>query len=141
MNRRFFQRCIVWLLPLVGLQALVPVGFMVAPGQSGIEVAFCPVQSARVVSALAEWKQPRHQDGHSAHHGHATHHAADTSHDSRNGASCPFALVATAIVTPVQTFTTASAVDLGIVDSLRATTPPVVPASDSNRIRGPPQLS
>lgn len=136
MNRRLFQRCTAWLLPLLVLQSLVPVGFMVVEGDRGLEVAFCPVQSARVVSVLAQWKQATHHD-HSAHHGHA---GDDTAHDAR-GSSCPYAFAATAIVAHAQLIVAASIVDLGIVQSREVATPRVALPPNSNRIRGPPPLS
>ena len=41
-------------LPLLVVHSLVPVGFMAAVGERGLELAFCPVQSARVVEVLKE---------------------------------------------------------------------------------------
>ena len=142
MNRRFFQRCLVWLLPLLVVQSLVPVGFMATASERGVEIAFCPVQSARVVSTLANWKQASGHDH--AHHAAHAGHGLDAAHDStdaRSSSACPYALSGPALTADIRFVIATSFVDLGVRDSTRSSDPPTSLLIDSNRIRGPPRLS
>ena len=64
MNRRVVHRYALWLLPLLAVRALIPIGFMLSVGSHGLELTFCPVQSSALVQALAK-------DGEPARHRHA----------------------------------------------------------------------
>lgn len=139
MARRFFKRCLLWVLPFLVAQAFVPVGFMYAVRADGITVDFCPVQSARIVELFSR------ADSH-AHHGaaHAGHHAHDVGAQSDDAAttsnSCPFALSRTAVAgTPTPVLVAVALVQVGLLD---ANEPLLFPASPVARIRirGPPSI-
>jgi hypothetical protein len=145
MTRRFYQRCLAWLLPLLVLQAFVPVGFMLAAGEHGVEVAFCPVQSAPIVNFLGQ-PQPhdhsQHEGAHASHHGSAdaATQSADHSEHARSG-SCPFALAGSPVLVaaaPVVAATLARVVFLPLPE---LAAPSGVVLFERNRIRGPPHLA
>jgi hypothetical protein len=156
MSRRFYQRCLLWLLPLLVVHSLVPVGFMVAAGERGLELAFCPVQSASLVEALSQ-PLPNHaqtdqsQVDHSHHQGmHAAHHVdvmqdsaapgADHSQHARSNL-CPFALAGTpmlaaSVSTPAIVF-----LPIEFPRPTEVATPEGVLRFERNRIRGPPYFA
>lgn len=143
MNRRFYRRCLLWLLPFLVAHSLVPVGFMVSAGQHGLELGFCPVQSAAVVAMLDDAKASGHAANHSAHaehHGHSDGAAQDVSNHSQHArsVSCPFALTGAPLLSaPV------ASIVLAFVQSTRSpppdvAAPPSAVVVDLHRIRGPP---
>ena len=133
-----WQRWIVWLLPFLVARALVPAGFMLSVGDSGLDLTFCPtVASATEVAAAshhggahhaAEWRDAGEPQQHSDHY-----QASDTG-------VCPFGVVGGACTVTsfhVADFQLASGANL-----LPAYTAP----PDANRlirtdrIRGPPVI-
>jgi hypothetical protein len=145
MSRRLYKRCLVWLLPLLVAQALVPVGFMVGGGKTGLHIAFCPVQSAQVIAVLG---QPDHPIAHHTphHHEHIAHHAThasdvevgDSSHYARSNA-CPFALAATAIAsTPAAPLPAVELIQVEVRHALEHRPPIEAVHSAAHRVRGPP---
>ena len=140
MNRRFYKRCLLWLLPLLVAQALVPVGFMAVASEQGVTVGFCPVQSARVIEALGPSASSPNHDHHAHHHHAATGDAAadDAATDTRS-ASCPYALVRNAIAgTPVIAIAPVTFLQLDRLDIPQIAAPETARLTNSNRIRGPP---
>jgi hypothetical protein len=143
MCRRLYKRCLIWLLPLLVAQSLVPVGFMVAGGGSGLQIEFCPVQSAQVLAALEQQNQPI------THHAHHHEHAADQANGASEGGSsdharshaCPYALVATAIASsPVASIASIELIQVEVRNAPEHR-PPVEPVrSAANRVRGPPPV-
>jgi hypothetical protein len=148
MSRRFYQRCLLWLLPFLVVHSLVPVGFMVAAGDRGLELAFCPVQSAPLVEALNKPLPNQSQADHSHHQGmHASHHAdamqgsaaagADHSQHARSNL-CPFALAGTPMLAASAVAPTIVFLPLEFPRPAEVATPDGVLRFESNRIRGPP---
>ena len=149
MSRRFYRRCLLWLLPLLVVHSLVPVGFMVAAGERGLELAFCPVQSASLVEALSK---PRAQVDHSHHAGmHASHHAdamqdgastAGVDH-SQHGRSnlCPFALAGTPMLVAAAVAPAVVFLPLEFPRADDVATPDGVLRFERNRCRGPPYFA
>lgn len=137
MLRRFYKRCLLWLLPLLVAQALVPVGFMAVASEQGVTVGFCPVQSARVVEALGSTASSTVGHDHHAHH----HHDAqsdDAAADARS-ASCPYALVRNAIAgTSVIAIAPVTFLQLDRLDIPQIAAPETARLANLNRIRGPP---
>jgi hypothetical protein len=146
MTSRFYQRCLLWLLPLLVVHSLVPVGFMVAAGERGPELAFCPVQSSSLIDALS---QPRAKD-HSQHHGtHAMPHTSaasdasqgeDHSEHARSN-TCPFALAGSPMLTAAASALTITFLPVEILRPSDALTPRGVLRFERTRIRGPPLLA
>jgi hypothetical protein len=139
MARRSLQRVIYWLLPLLAVRALIPVGFMLTLDAEGLHLVACPTQSAPLAAAL--------DSAAVAHDTHA-HHAADkpsNAHAAHEEATqlespCPYALAALALPAPAHS----------VGAPHEAVDPP--PESGSllfasngpartDRIRGPPQFS
>jgi hypothetical protein len=87
MNRRRVHRWVLWLLPLLLLRAVVPVGFMVSADASGLQLVICSGTTQLANAA----------ENHAAHHHHhadgANAESAAASSDERS-ALCPFALAA-----------------------------------------------
>lgn len=143
MNRRLFQRCVLWLLPLLLLRAVVPAGFMLSAAASGLELTFCSAQSP-MIAGLAGSEDHAAHAGHDMHAGepgtsvdqHAAHHAG-----KHFDSPCPFGVAAVAIAPDVQPGSVAAVVTtLGIFEftSLPAASSGPIRA---DRIRGPPLFS
>ena len=144
MNRRLFQRCVLWLLPLLMLRAIVPAGFMVSAAANGLELTFCSAQvmpagdaSHPAVDVAAHAGHDMATMGEGGADPHAAHHNAGKHFDS----PCPFGVAATAIAAalpPVTVATVAAAV--GIFEFASA---PAISAGPirADRIRGPPLFS
>jgi hypothetical protein len=143
MNRRLFQRCVLWLLPLLLLRAIVPAGFMLSAGASGLELTFCSAQSPMMAGLAGSVDHAAHA-GHDMFTGgtgtsvdqHAAHHAG-----KHFDSPCPFGVAAAAIASDVQPVSVATVVTaLGIFEFAPS------PAASSgplraDRIRGPPLFS
>ena len=142
MFRRTHHRLLVWLLPLLLLQSFVPTGYMLTTGQRGLEVAFCPVQSAATLAVLNRGAAQTH-DAHAGHAGHQSHDnaaAQDHSQHARSS-SCPFALAGAPV--PVATLSTVTLVLVPV-----RSPPPIATVAldgvllfERNRIRGPPHFA
>jgi hypothetical protein len=155
MSRRFYQRSLLWLLPFLVVHSLVPVGFMVAAGERGLELAFCPVQSAPLVEALSnplpDDAETAHAADHSHHQGlHASHHsdamqdgAAPGAEHSQHARSnlCPFALAGTPMLAASAVAPTIVFLPLEFPRPAEVATPDGVLRFDFNRIRGPPRFA
>ena len=147
MTRRSFQRCLLWLLPLLILRAFVPAGFMVSTGAAGLELTLCPDQ---VSLPLAD-AHAAHLMGHSGGvDEHAGHHmragGASDEHSAHHGGKhfespCPFGIAAAAVdpTLPQPALSLAEFTDEPFVrPSIRLTAAGPLRA---DRIRGPPALS
>jgi len=155
MSRRFYQRCLLWLLPLLVVHSLVPVGFMVAAGERGLELAFCPVQSAPLVQVLGQLRSTspidhsqvdhsHHQGMHAAHHAGATQDGAGTGTDHSQHARsnlCPFALAGTPMLAASASTPTIVFLPLEFPRPDEVATPNGVLHFERNRIRGPPHFA
>ena len=148
MNRRLFQRCLLWLLPLLLARAIVPAGFMVAADTNGLELTFCSAQAPMLAAA----SMPSMEGGHAmqgAEHAdhqmpadaggvdpHAAHHAG-----KHFDSPCPFGVAATAMTSDLSAVSLATVVAaVGVFDFVSA---PAVAGGPqrADRIRGPPQFS
>jgi hypothetical protein len=140
MARRFFKRCLLWLLPFLVAQALVPVGFMYAARADGVTVEFCPVQSARIVELFSRAQQHAHHGAaHAGHHSHETALQGDAA-AAASSVSCPFALTRTAIAdAPALVLAPVALVQIGVLDAVEPSLPPAAPSARI-RIRGPPAI-
>lgn len=125
MNRRFTNTFLWWLMPLLALRALVPIGFMLDVSHGGVAVVVCPghslaEQDAVNVGAVGSEGQQ---------------------HTQSTSKLCPFA-VAGSVAPP--TFV-ADAGSSAFVSHERIATPSVseagARASHAHLIRGPPALS
>jgi hypothetical protein len=146
MTRRFYQRCLLWVLPLLVVNSLVPVGFMLTAGKQGIELAFCPVQSAAIVEVLGQRAAASAAD----HSAHGAHHASgdrepavaaqldEHSQHARSG-SCPFALAGLPILVAAAPLVQVAFVHIVRSRPVELATPSGVISIQLNRIRGPPQ--
>jgi len=147
MNRRLFQRCVLWLLPVLLLRAVVPAGFMLSAGASGLELTFCSAQAPMIAGLAGSMDHALHASEHASHDmqagdtgtsvdPHAAHHAG-----KHFDSPCPFGIAAAAIASDVQPVTVAAAVTaVGIFEFTSS------PAASSgplraDRIRGPPLFS
>jgi hypothetical protein len=146
-NRRFFHRCALWLLPLIAVRALVPVGFMVSVGAQGLDLTFCPSQATALVRMLAAvHPAPSHgQDLHG--NTHQVAGDAHAQHGSHHGGAqeiqiaCPFAVASTATVADIPPL---PAVVFGPADEFIAFQSLLYCGPGplrTDRIRGPPALS
>jgi hypothetical protein len=145
MNRRLFQRCLLWLLPLLLVRAIVPAGFMVAADTNGLALTFCSAQAPLLAAA----SMPSVEGGHAMQHAghqmpadaggvdpHAAHHAG-----KHFDSPCPFGVAATAMTSDLPVVSLATVVAaVGVFDFVSA---PAVTSGPqrADRIRGPPQLS
>ncbi|HEY8540692.1 MAG TPA: DUF2946 family protein [Steroidobacteraceae bacterium] len=139
MARRFYKRCLLWVLPFLVAQALVPVGFMYSAGANGITVDFCPVQSSRIVDLLSRAEtQAHHGAAHSGHH--ADHGDLQGDGDAAASGSCPYALTRTTISgAPALVLAPVALVQIGVFDAADL---PILPSAPVTRIRirGPPSI-
>jgi hypothetical protein len=151
MSRRLYKRCLFWLLPLLVAQAVVPVGFMVAGGETGLQIEFCPVQSAQLVAVLGQQTQPKilASADHAGHHEHGAHHAIGAGDAGAGGSppqhaqsnACPSALVATAIASsPAATIIAIELIQVEVHRAPEQRPPVEALRSAANRVRGPPHL-
>jgi hypothetical protein len=140
MTRRFYQRCLLWLLPLLVVHSLVPVGFMAAVDDRGLELAFCPVQSARVVEVLKKVHAADHSHHHGAHSAQAASPDADHSEHARSS-SCPFALADSPLLATATPVFSVTFLHVNLPLPPEDATPFGVVHFERNRIRGPPQLA
>jgi hypothetical protein len=140
MTRRLYQRLLLWLLPLLVVHSLVPVGFMAAVGDRGLELAFCPVQSARVVEVLKTVRAADHSEHHGAHMAHASSSDADHSEHARSS-SCPFALAGSPLLATATPVFSVTFLPVSFPPASKDATPLGVVHFERNRIRGPPQLA
>lgn len=146
MNRHLFQRCVLWLLPLLLARAIVPAGFMVAADTNRLELTFCSAQAPPLAAASLPATEAGHaMTGveHAAHQvpadagadPHAARHAG-----KHFDSPCPFGVAATAMASDLPTVSATVVAAVGVFDFVSA------PANGSgpvraDRIRGPPQLS
>jgi len=81
-----WQRWIVWLLPFLVARALVPAGFMLSVGDSGLTLTFCPSaapdRSPSAASAGAQEQPPIALSAAAAHHADSLHDAHAHDHGS-----------------------------------------------------------
>ncbi|HEY4369501.1 MAG TPA: hypothetical protein VGN07_19865 [Steroidobacteraceae bacterium] len=151
MNRRLFQRCVLWLLPLLVLRAFVPAGFMVSTAANGLELTFCSAQVPMLADQMpADHMMPADHAMHGAAHAghampmadgnavdpHAAHHAG-----KHFDSPCPFGVAVAAIVTDLLPVSLATVV--AAVASVEFSSAPVFSAGPirTDRIRGPPLFS
>lgn len=146
MNRRLFQRCVLWLLPLLLLRAVVPAGFMLSAAASGLELTFCSAQSPMIAGLAGSVDHAEHASehaGHDMHAGigtsvnpHAAHHAG-----KHFDSPCPFGVAAAAIAPDVQPVSVAA--DVTTVGIFEFTSSPAASSGPlrADRIRGPPLFS
>jgi hypothetical protein len=103
MTRRSFQRCLLWLLPLLILRAFVPAGFMVSADAAGLQLTLCPDQVSLPLADAHAGHHMGHGDGvdeHAGHHmqvgGAGDEHAAH--HGGKHFESpCPFGIATVAV--------------------------------------------
>jgi hypothetical protein len=146
MNRRFCKSLSLWIVPLLILRALIPVGFMLAADANGLSLVFCSAAGAQFTAAAAASSQHDEHAGHHAGHEaadspsqHSGNHAkhASTQHD----APCPFSLAAVAAAGEVPYLDSIAAV--ATAERFVVLSEPAASAGPlrADRIRGPPPLA
>lgn len=124
-------------MPLFILRAFVPVGFMWAPADDGLQLVLC---SGSVAAPAAPQSAGAATD-HSHHHDGETHaHHDGVSDSSHQMAMCPFAaagvgFIDAAALPVIASYVTVALVDAPLAAFLLDRTPVF-----RNRIRGPPSL-
>ncbi len=106
MKRRVLHRWAMWLLPLLLVRALVPVGFMLSAHGGELSVVFCSGTLASATQELSQRsaQQQAHHGAHpQAHQSEHHHHSGGPEHignssapESGDANSCPFALAGSA---------------------------------------------
>jgi hypothetical protein len=146
MNRCFYRKWVVWLLPLLAVRAFLPVGFMWSAGPGGLELSFCPGQGSALVAAAAGTQTHQHDAGLAAQHHHDARPATQHHHGAGQGSErpdspCPYGIAAVAMAGDVPHVGAAlPEPDAAVIapHSVAFTTAGPVRA---DRIRGPPSLS
>lgn len=140
MARRSLHRIIYWLLPLLAVRALIPVGFMLTLDAQGLHLVACPAQSAQLVAML---------DSGAGHAFDAHAHHADSSttgpHESHEEAAklespCAYALATFALAAAPYLASAAYEAFDPPLDVETLTLAGNGPAR-ADRIRGPPHYS
>jgi hypothetical protein len=144
MKRRVFRIWAAWLLPLLALRALLPVGFMMSADADGLHLTFCPTQAPALVAALAATTAPNHA-AHYAADGVAGSAALPSTHHSDAAveidAPCPYGLVCIAVAMEVPH---PGADPAPLTDEFIDPPSPLLAGVGPTRaelIRGPPRLS
>jgi len=145
MNRCFYRKWVVWLLPLLALRAFLPVGFMWSAGPSGLELGFCPGQSSAMVAVAAA--------GHAHHHGAgfteqlqhdegpATQHHHGAGQGERPDSPCPYGIAAVAMAGDVPHVSAALPEPDAALSAPQSVAFTTAGPARADRIRGPPSLS
>ena len=133
MSTRKQHRWLVWLLPLIALRVCIPVGFMLAWSDAGLQLVMCSGSGPLVMQGDVSATHAQHSQGES--------HAADGQHDhsqAHDVSMCPFVVAGTAGVLP--SFAAAAAFIATVSQEV-----PELAGIDSpatavliDRIRGPP---
>jgi hypothetical protein len=123
---------------------------MLAIGKHGVEVAFCPVQSAAIVDVLSKARADNHSQHHDAHAAHldtgdGASQGSDQGQDQHSqharSSACPFALAGSPILAATTPVIAVSFIHVDFSRPPDVATPPGVVPFERNRIRGPPYLA
>jgi hypothetical protein len=147
MRHRSIQRCVLWLLPLLVLRAVVPVGFMVSAGADGLSLTLCSGHMNSPVAATSPDPHAGHHmkagmEDHAAHSMHRTADLNSAHHDGKHlDSPCPFSSATAATTTALFPYgaSFAAPTDEPFVRTIvRLQNAALL---RGNRIRGPPRLS